>query len=203
MKVKICGITNAEDALLCANEGADAIGFIFVQESRRRIEPAVAARISSMLPPLIMKIGVFVNETPAEVNRIAREAGLNAVQLHGEQSPGFINEINLPVIKAFRVKEGFNFNIINRFEGCGILLDSFSPDSPGGTGIQFDSSLIPEYLRSKIIIAGGVSSINVRDIADKIKPAGIDLSSSLESAPGKKDPVKIKEFFKIIRSIKC
>lgn len=203
MKVKICGITNAEDALLCANEGADAIGFVFVKESRRCIEPADAARICSILPPLIMKIGVFVNETPADVNRIAREAGLNAAQLHGDEYPGFINEINLPVIKAFRIREGFNFDIINQFKGCGILLDSFSPDSSGGTGIQFDSSLIPEYLRSKVIIAGGVSSVNARDIADKIKPAGIDLSSSLESAPGKKDPEKIKEFFKIIRSFKC
>ena len=203
MKVKVCGITEAEDALICAHEGADAIGFVFVPESKRHIEPTKAALISSFISPLVMKIGVFVNRPYREVNRIAEKVGLNAVQLHGEESPEYIRDIKHPVIKSFRIKSGFDFGIIGRYSKCGILLDSFSPDAFGGTGIQFDTNLVPSELRSSVIIAGGVSKENVIEIAEKIKPAGIDLSSSLELSPGRKDPVKVKEFFKIIRRIEC
>ena len=203
MKVKVCGITEAEDALLCAEEGADAIGFVFAPESKRYLEPAKAALINSLISPLVMKIGVFVNREYEEVNRIAAEAGLNAVQLHGCESPGYIKKIKLPVIKSFRIKPGFDFGVISRYSGCGILLDSFSHGQLGGTGKTFDKNLIPDDLRSSVIIAGGISTENVIEIAEKIKPAGIDLSSSLEHRPGRKDPAKVKEFFKIIRRLKC
>ncbi len=206
VKIKICGITNKEDALKCEKLGADALGFIFYKRSERFIKPEDAAIIVSLLSPFTFKIGVFVNDIAENVNSVAQRLKLNAVQLHGDEDVEFIKRIDYPAIKAFRVDESFDFMIINEYSSVSILLDSYNIKLFGGTGNKFNWNKIPESLRSKIILAGGINSSNVEYIINKIKPAAIDISSSVESSPGKKDIIKLKEIFNkinICRSSQC
>ena len=206
MKIKICGITNIDDARLCSDLGADALGFIFYKKSKRYIEPDVAKSIISKLPPFINKIGVFVNEDSSLINRIAKDIKLSAVQLHGEESEEYLKFIDYPVIKSFRVSESFDFNILNRYKHISFLLDSFNSQEYGGTGLQFNWDKIPQNIRSKIILAGGVSVENIEFIYNQIKPYAVDISSSIELEPGKKDHNKVKILFKKyndLRNAKC
>ncbi len=206
LKVKICGITNIEDALLAQQLGADAIGFIFYNKSKRYISPDIAESISKYLSPFTMKIGVFVNESTEEINKISAKVKLNAVQLHGEESPELIEKINLPVIKSFRINDEFNFSILNDYKNVSFLFDAFSKDEYGGTGKTFNWNLIPPELKNKIILSGGISIENVEEVIKKINPAAIDVSSSLEEYPGKKDHQKLKQFFEKVnslRNVKC
>lgn len=196
MKVKICGITNIDDALLCENLGADALGFIFYKQSRRYINPEDSIRIIKKLSAFTLKVGVFVNETAEFINQMASETKLNAVQLHGEENPEIMEELNFPVIKAFRINGRFDYLLLERYKNASILLDSFSSNGYGGTGKKFDWEKIPNEVRGKIIISGGVSSENIEFIFNEIKPAAVDLSSSVEKVPGKKDEEKVNEFFK-------
>jgi len=194
MRVKICGITNLEDALICQKYGADALGFIFYPKSPRYISPEKSAEIIKKLSPFISKIGVFVNESADEVNRIAETAGLSMVQLHGSENPEYTKKIKYPVLKAFRIKDGFDFRQLDQYSDCSFLLDSFSKEAFGGTGQSFDWQLIPENLRNKIVLAGGVSLENIEEIYMETKPAAVDVSSALEDSPGKKSHSKIKKF---------
>lgn len=198
MKVKICGITNIEDAKLSHKLGADAIGFIFYKKSKRFIEPKDAKVIINQLPPFVFKVGVFVNESVEEINEIAKEVKLNFVQLHGEEPPEMIAQIELPVIKVFRVKDNFDFAVLSQYKNCSFLLDAFDEKEYGGTGQKFNWNKIPIELQSKIILAGGVSAENIEKIYNEIKPYAIDVSSSVEIKPGKKDEIKLKELFKKI-----
>ena len=202
MKVKVCGITNIEDAKVCVDNGADAIGFIFYKESKRYVKPDTARAIISTIPIFTIKVGVFVNENFDYINNIAWKIGLNAVQLHGDETPEFVEQIHLPVIKSFRVSDEFDFSILNKYTGCTILLDSFNPNELGGTGLQFNWDKIPNELRDQIILAGGISLDNIDEVYNKIKPAAIDLSSSLEKSPGTKDHKKVKIFFNKIRKLR-
>ena len=202
MKIKTCGITNLDDALLCESEGADALGFIFYKKSKRYIEPELVKNIVMHLSPFTMKVGVFVNESVDFINKTASELNLNAVQLHGEESPDIIEKINLPVIKSFRINNEFNFSILEKYSNNSFLFDTYSDSGYGGTGEVFNWKLIPEEIKSKIILAGGISIDNIADIFTNIKPAAVDLSSSLESEPGKKDKDKVKEFFKKINYLR-
>lgn len=206
MKVKICGITNIDDALLCCEYGADAIGFIFYEKSMRHISFDQAKSISEKLPPFVFKAGVFVNEETEKINHAAKQIGLNVVQLHGDETPEYIENISVPVIKSFRINEVFEWDIINAYKDCYLLLDTFSASEMGGTGKSFDWKSIPEKLRSRIILSGGITIDKLDFIFNKIKPAAIDLSSSLESSPGKKDKRKVIEFlkrFNELRSNQC
>lgn len=202
MKVKICGITNFEDALLCEELGADALGFIFYDKSERYIEPQLAKDIIKRLLPFTIKVGVFVNESTEKINSISKSIGLNIVQLHGDEPQNVLSEIDLPVIKAFRIKQDFEFNILNQFTNCGFLLDTYSDSSLGGTGKTFDWNIIPEQYRNKIILSGGVSSSNIQEIFSKIKPYAVDVSSSVEKYPGKKSAEKLTDFFYNLKGIK-
>ncbi len=202
MKIKICGITNFEDALLCESSGADALGFIFYKNSKRYIDPEDAKQIIERLSPFTAKIGVFVNETPEFINNTASEIKLNAVQLHGEENPEVILDIYFPVIKAFRINGSFDYSLLNRYESASFLLDSYSADAYGGTGKKFDWENIPGSLREKIILSGGVSAENIEYIFNEIRPAAVDLASSVEKAPGKKDEKKVNEFFNKINYLR-
>jgi phosphoribosylanthranilate isomerase len=202
MKIKICGITNLEDALLCESLGADALGFIFYKNSKRYIAPENAYEIIKFLTPFTMKVGVFVNEPDSVTNNIACTAKLNAVQLHSDELPESINKITLPVIRSFRVDENFDYQALENFPDVYYLLDTYSKTEYGGTGKVFNWENIPGKYKNKIILAGGVSVDNLEEIYTKIKPAAIDLSSSLESEPGKKDPERVKEFFKKLNELK-
>jgi phosphoribosylanthranilate isomerase len=202
VKVKICGITNLEDALLCEKLGADALGFILYDKSKRYIQPNSARDIIKMLSPFILKVGVFVNETPENINSISKLAGLNIVQLHGNETPKQIAEINIPTIKAFRVSDDFNFDILNDYKNCYFLLDSYSLSEYGGTGNTFNWDLIPKDLKDKIILSGGISSSNIQRIIKVVNPYAIDVSSSLEEFYGKKSHEKLREFFNYLKGIK-
>ncbi|MBZ0179086.1 MAG: phosphoribosylanthranilate isomerase [Melioribacteraceae bacterium] len=197
MKVKICGITNIDDAKLCVDCGADALGFIFYKESKRYIEPDKAKKIIDKLPFFVLKVGVFVNEIFENVNATAKNIGLNAVQLHGNENLDYFEKINYPVLKAIRVDEKLNENL-KIYSDYTILLDSKDASEYGGTGKRFDWELIPNNYRNKIILAGGVSEENIDEIFYRVKPQAVDLSSSLEKEPGRKAHKKVKSFFRKI-----
>ncbi|MHB8580597.1 MAG: phosphoribosylanthranilate isomerase [Ignavibacteriaceae bacterium] len=195
MKVKVCGITNLEDALLCERYGADAVGFIFYKNSKRYTLPADAANIVKRLSPFTMKVGVFVDVSKDEIDKTLELVRLNAVQLHHTDAGLPIDQLNIPIIRAFRIKDDFDFNILDNFSESYFLLDSYTQNEFGGAGISFNWGIIPENMRHRIILAGGISSLNIDYVYKKIKPAAVDLSSSLEKSPGKKDEKRIKEFF--------
>jgi phosphoribosylanthranilate isomerase len=202
MRVKICGITNVDDALLCAELGADALGFIFYEKSRRYIEYKKAEEIIRSLPAFIAKVGVFVDQDLNEIKNISESIGLNALQLHHEILPAGLEKITSPIIRALRIKPGFDFTEVRSNIKYTYLLDTYSDKLLGGTGEPFNWEIIPVDIRSKIILAGGISIKNIVDVFEKIKPQGVDLSSSLESAPGKKDKNKLIEFFNIVNGLR-
>ncbi|MCX6149453.1 MAG: phosphoribosylanthranilate isomerase [Ignavibacteriales bacterium] len=202
MKVKICGITNLNDALLCEASGADLLGFIFFNKSKRFINFAEAIQIIKKLSLFTIKVGVFVNESPELINSIVSQLKLNAVQLHGNETPELAAKIEAPVIKSFSVKDNFNFDAINEFKNITPLLDTFSNIQYGGTGKSFNWKIIPKNIRTNIILSGGISYRNIEDVIKEVNPIAVDLSSSLESEPGKKDEIKVKEFFNKINQIR-
>jgi len=202
LKVKICGITNIDDASLCENLGADALGFIFYAKSKRYIEPIAVRKIIEKLSPFTVKVGVFVNESAKNINEIASTVRLNAVQLHGDEKPNTLKNVDFPVIKSFRIDESFDYSTLSKYKDVSYLLDSYSVNEYGGTGKKFDWEKIPISLRHKIILSGGVSSENIEYIFTQIKPKAVDLSSSVEIVPGKKDKNKLNEFFNKINYLK-
>lgn len=202
MKIKICGITNLEDALLAEKLGADAVGFIFYKPSRRCISPETAKIISKVLSSFTLKVGVFVNEAEEEINKITEIAKLNLIQLHGDEKPEIIPKLILPSIKSFRVNENYNFTNIENYKCDNYLFDTFSQDEFGGTGNTFDWDLIPISLLHRSIIAGGVSENNIEEIFTKYNPYAVDISSSIEESIGKKNHNKMKNLFKKINQIR-
>ncbi|OGU77107.1 MAG: hypothetical protein A2V93_05125 [Ignavibacteria bacterium RBG_16_34_14] len=202
MKVKICGITNIKDALFCEKIGANALGFIFYKDSKRYIEPENVKKIISELSALTVKVGVFVNSSPEEINKTASILKLNAVQLHGEETLELIEEIDFPVIKSFRINGEFDFTILNKYKNVSFLFDSYSKEEHGGTGKTFNWNLMPKELEGNFILAGGISIENIEEIFNKVKPKAIDVSSSLEKSPRIKDHKKVKGFFQKINSLR-
>jgi phosphoribosylanthranilate isomerase len=197
MLVKICGITNAEDACLAQDAGADFVGMIFT-ESKRRIHPDTALEITGILH--IPTVGVFLDQDSRLVNDICDYADLQYVQLHGNESPAYIATINRPVIKAFRVHENFDFGTISAYKNCyAILLDTYVPDEAGGTGTTFDWDLVHEarkHTTLPIFLSGGLTPDNVAEAIDITRPDGVDVASGVEAFPGKKDPQKVIDFIK-------
>ncbi len=202
MRIKICGITNQEDAQLCSRLGADALGFVFYDKSERNIDPVSAENIIAGLSPFIMKIGVFVDKSPEEINFISKQAGLNAVQVYENASQYFIDKIVPPVIKCFRIKKEFDFSLIDKYKNCSFLLDTYVHNIHGGTGETFEWNKIPDLVRPNIILAGGISEKNIEYVFKEIKPAGVDLSSSIELFPGKKSEEKLKRFFGLFNNLR-
>ena len=199
MKVKVCGLTNTADAVLCEILGADALGFIFYKESKRYISPKKANDIIKNLSPFTLKVGVFVNENSDKINAESKIAGINIVQLHGDEKPELIAEITLPVIKVFRINDKFDFKILEEYKNCYFLFDTYSSLQYGGTGKTFNWDIIPKQIADKIILSGGISISNIKRIIDEVNPYAIDLSSSVEEYPGKKSELKLKQFFNILK----
>ena len=196
-KVKICGITTLEDALLSIQAGADALGFVFFPNSPRHIFPEEAATIIKHLPPFVQTIGLFVNEASDIVNSTADECGLDLVQLHGEESPEYCDSITRRIIKAFRVKNITSLEPIKNYRVSACLLDAWSPAAHGGTGRTFNWEFASCAAHSgKIILAGGLNPGNVAEAIKHVHPYGVDVSSGVESVPGKKDPDKVREFIR-------
>ncbi|MBK7980945.1 MAG: phosphoribosylanthranilate isomerase [Ignavibacteriae bacterium] len=196
MKIKICGITNYEDAKLACDLGADAIGFIFYKKSKRSVDAEEVKNIISKLPAFILKVGVFVNERIDIVNQIMQDCKLNIAQLHGDENVEYLNEINFPVVKALRISNNYDYNILKQYLNFNILLDTFNNNEFGGTGTNFKWDTIPSDIKSKIILAGGIKEENLEEIFSNILPYAIDVSSSLEEYPGKKNKSKMLSFFK-------
>jgi phosphoribosylanthranilate isomerase len=200
VKVKVCGTTRLKDALLAVECGADAIGFIFYKKSPRCVTAKTAKEICSKLPPFVQRVGVFVNETAEKINRIADRCGLDAVQLHGDESPAFCKKIRHRVIKAVRVKDPGSLKDLSRYPVDGFLLDTYKEDQWGGTGKVFDWELAARAKKyGPVILAGGLNPRNVKAAIQKVQPYGVDVSSGVEQSPGKKDPKKVKAFLKAVR----
>ena len=197
VKVKVCGITNPEDARAAATAGAAAIGLVFA-ESPRRVGIKEARGVAAALPEDILKVGVFVNAEPDEVVRIAREVGLDYVQLHGDEGPADVTAVRgggVKVIKALRVRDAANLAEIDGYGADLYLLDAYSEKARGGTGTRFDWGLAKSLKgRDNILVSGGLGPENVRDAVSYFEPWGVDASSSLESAPGKKDRDRVRRF---------
>ena len=199
IKVKICGITNKEDALYAAECGADALGFIFYEKSPRYIEPDNAKTIIAALPPFVTTVGVFVNKDFNDIRDITLLTGVTVVQLHGDESPSYCNLVEGKLIKAIRVKNDSSIEGLKKYDVDTFLLDSFDKNSFGGSGLTFDWKLAEKAKQyGKIILAGGLTPDNVEEAVKKVVPYGVDVNSGVEKKPGIKNKNKVKEF--IIRS---
>ncbi len=202
IKVKICGITNVEDALSAVELGADALGFVFA-ESPRQVDPEVAKEIIRMVPASVAKVGVFVKEDSRRIREIAGTCRLDTIQLHGRETPEEC-EIFMPrVIKAIRVRDERSLEGLRAYLGksAGFVLDTFSQEREGGTGVTFDWSLA---LKAKgvgvpIILAGGLNPQNVCRALETVRPYGVDVSSGVEERPGKKSRSLLKAFIEQVR----
>ena len=200
-RVKICGITRSEDAHAAICHGADAIGFVFWPQSSRYIDPEAAAEITTLIPPFVAAVGVYVDPDSAWVEKTSRIARLSLLQFHGDETPEFCDQFSLPYIKAVRVKEGTDLlQYAQRYRNArGLLLDAYSADMPGGTGHTFDWELIPRNLSLPLILSGGLNSNNVALAIQQAKPWAVDVSSGVESAKGIKDERKIFAFMQGVK----
>lgn len=206
VKVKVCGITNAEDARAAVEAGADALGFIFYAKSPRYVVPAVAARIIADLPPLVTLVGVFVNEEPATVRSIMDACGLAIAQLHGDENAAYCHDLSRPAMKALRLKDRGSLLALAEYQGRGavrgFVLDRFSEAAYGGTGLITNWALAAEVAKStRVLLAGGLTPENVREAISTVRPYGVDVSSGVESAPGKKDHAKMFAFLDAVRVV--
>jgi phosphoribosylanthranilate isomerase len=205
VRVKICGLTNLDDARAAIDAGADALGFIFFSGSPRYVTPAAAARIIAQLPPFVSKVGVFVNEPVGPLLEIVNSVGIDTIQLHGNESPAYCDNLpgnRLKIIKAFRIKDQSSLLPLRDFRAAAFLLDSYVPGQHGGTGSRFnwDLAIQASALGIPIILAGGLIPENIRDAISKVAPYGVDVSSGIESAPGKKDLSKLRAFIAAARA---
>lgn len=205
MKIKICGITNFEDAEVCAKEKIDFIGFNFYKGSKRFVEPKTVKKIIKRLERSDVRfVGVFVNEEISKIRKIAGFCSLNAVQLHGDEDHSYVNELreafheDIKIIKAVRVKDRNSLKNLEVFKADYLLLDSFRKNEFGGTGKTFDYSLL-KNIKSKFFIAGGLSIKNIKKTVT-VKPYGVDINSKIEIYPGKKDYKKLKKIIEVIRN---
>ena len=201
MKIKVCGITSAEDAQAAVECGADALGFIFTQLSSRYVTPAAAREIIQTLPPFVTPVGVLVNMRREAVQDIVAISGVRCLQFHGDETAMDMVGYQVPVYKAFRVRQGFDVNIIERFTSRTFLMDTFVEGLNGGTGRQFDWRIAVEAKRfGRVILSGGLSPSNIEDAVEIVKPYAVDLNSGVESFPGKKDRNKLKDVFSVLRN---
>jgi len=202
IKIKICGITNIEDALNASLLGADALGFVFVGKSPRYITPLNTSIIIDALPPFISKVGLFVNPSKEEVEDAIRVAKFDLLQFHGDENEEFCNQFNLPYIKAISVKSEVNLveYETNYNSASALLLDTYSEKARGGTGTTFDWNLIPAEESKPLIIAGGLNNENITDLLRHTTPYAVDVSGGVEVLKGKKDYKKMKNFILGVRN---
>ena len=197
VKVKVCGMTNLKDALVAVEEGADAVGFIFYKKSPRSVTMKLVREIVLEVPPFVNTVGVFVDETAEQINKIADYCNLDIIQLHGDESPTFCKKIRRKVIKAFRIKDMQSVKKLSSFQVSGFLLDTFSENLHGGTGKVFDWNLaLPAKKFGPVIMAGGLTPNNVQQAVRQVRPYGVDVCSGVESEPGIKDHKKVRAFLK-------
>ena len=202
-RIKICGITRIEDALAAAQAGADAIGLVFHAASPRAISPEQAAAIVRALPPFVSSVGLFVDATEARVNEVLRQVPLDMLQFHGDEPDEFCQRFARPYLKAVRVRPGDDINALAAaWPGAsGILLDSYKPGVPGGTGETFDWSMVPAKRSWPLILAGGLQADNVRQAIELTAPWAVDVSGGVEAVRGIKVPAKINAFIQEVKRV--
>lgn len=201
LRIKICGITNVADAIAAVDAGADALGFMFYERSKRYVTPDAVAEIVEQLPPFVMRVGVFVDPSVEMVNETASTCGITALQFHGSETPEFCGQFGLPVIKAFRIGDKNSLDSLPQYQTSAWLLDSDVPGQLGGTGEKFDWPLAQRAtkLGRPVILAGGLTPENVAVAVREVRPYGVDVSSGVEAFPGRKDLQKVKAFIRAAR----
>jgi phosphoribosylanthranilate isomerase len=201
VRVKICGVTRAEDALAAVRLGADALGFNFWPGSKRHITPAAARGIIARLPPFVTPVGVFVNQLEGEMRAIAAESGIQVFQLHGDEPPELCARLNLPVVKAIPVDQVRTLSRLLSYEVSAFLLDTPSRGY-GGSGEPFDWSLAEGVSEvAPVILAGGLTPENVAAAVRAVRPYAVDVASGVESSPGVKDVARMSRFFAAVREV--
>ncbi len=201
VKVKVCGITNLEDAQAAVEAGADALGFVCYRMSPRFVNAEVIRAIVSELPPFVLPVGVFVNEEQKVVRDLLDRCGLVLAQLHGDETAAYCESLGRPVLKAIRLQSRSDFLALAEFKGRalvrGILVDAFSDAAYGGTGHRVDWNLAAEASQlGRVILAGGLTPENVGEAIKIVRPYGVDVSSGVEANPGRKDHAKVRAFIK-------
>lgn len=198
-KIKICGITQPDDAQLASEYGARMIGMIFYDKSPRFISDSAAEKIVQILPEEVLPVGVFVNPEVEKISSIIDNTGIKALQIHGKFNSDEVNSLNLPLIQAYSISDKNDFDSIRQNGSDYFLLDNKELNSYGGTGKTFDWELIPTDLRKdRMILAGGITAENAAEAVSKINPAFLDVSSGVESSPGIKDKMKLEQLFKAV-----
>lgn len=200
-RVKICGITRVEDAQSAVAQGADAIGLVFYPPSPRYVDLGLARQIVERTPPLVSTVAVFVNPTRDQVESVIRECGVTLLQFHGDETPEFCDGFPVPYIKAARIRPGLDLiKYLSPYTAARAwMLDAFHDELWGGTGGAFDWSLVPGGLAKPVILSGGLAAANVGDAIRRVRPYAVDVSSSVESAKGVKDPAKVAAFIGAVK----
>lgn len=200
--VKICGMTTLEDALAAVDFGADAVGFVFHPGSPRFVDFEHAAQIARKLPVHVVKVGVFVDTPEEMVFGAISSCGLNLLQFHGQEPPDYCVQFGLMSMKAFRVKDESSLLALESYPTDAWLLDSYSADKLGGTGERFNWDLARQAQKSgrPVFLAGGLTPENVADAIHAVQPYGVDVSSGVETSPGKKDPAKVQAFIRAAKA---
>jgi phosphoribosylanthranilate isomerase len=200
-RIKICGMTRAEDALTAAELGAHAIGLVFYAKSPRYVSIERAREIASCLPPFVAKVALFVNAVPSEIEQVLSMVRPDYLQFHGDEAPEFCQRFAAPYLKALRVKaETDLLQYARRFASASaLLLDAYVEGVPGGTGTRFDWNLIPRALPLPVVLSGGLDARNVATAIEQVRPWAVDVSSGVEAAKGIKDKIKMAEFIKRVR----
>jgi phosphoribosylanthranilate isomerase len=196
IRVKICGITNLEDALHAVRSGADALGFVFYRRSPRCVMPEQVRAIIAGLPPLVTTVGLFVNQAAGEVRKIVDFCGLDVIQLHGEEDPRICRNLSPSrVVKAVRLRDSGSLEDLHQYPVSAVLLDAWVPDSYGGTGHRCDWQLAARVAKERTtILAGGLDAACVAEAVRQVRPYAVDVSSGVERSPGVKDPDKVAAF---------
>ena len=201
VRIKICGVTRAEDALAAVRLGADALGFNFWPGSKRHVTPAAARAIIARLPPFVTPVGVFVNQTEGEMRAIAAESGIQVFQLHGDEPPELCARLPMPVVKAIPVDQVRALSRLLSYEVAAFLLDTPSRGY-GGSGEPFDWSLAEGVSEvAPVILAGGLTPENVAAAVRAVRPYAVDVASGVESSPGVKDLAKMSRFISAVREV--
>jgi phosphoribosylanthranilate isomerase len=203
LKVKICGITNLDDARAAVDAGADALGFMFFDQSPRHVSIDAVAQITSRISPYVLKVGVFVDPDPELVMAAITGCGVNLLQFHGEERPDFCRQFGIMSMKAFRIRDAVSLERLPAYHTDAWLLDSYIAGKQGGTGESFNWDLAVEAKKfgRPIFLAGGLTPLNVAEAVRQVRPYGVDVSSGVEASPGKKDARKIRDFIKAARGI--
>jgi len=203
IRIKVCGITRVEDALVAARCGADAVGLVFYKQSPRYVTTKQAKQVVDALPPFVTVVGLFVNSEVELVREIMASVPLDMLQFHGDESPEFCGQFALPYLKAIRVKAGVDLlQCASDFDSAkGLLLDAHVDGIPGGTGTAFDWTLIPSELPLPLILSGGLALGNISAAIKQVKPYAVDVSSGVEASKGIKDATKIEAFINEVKRV--